>query len=91
MTDMEDLKQLVAAAANATTSANTTDERSFRLADDNHHSILVLNQQMLSVQTEMLQVKRDIRDIQMDIRGLQQENRRILYVLLNQSNGGLEG
>ena len=80
MIDMEDLKQLVAAAASAAERANAAAERSFRLADDNQHSILVLNQQMLKVQQEMLDVKRDIR-------GLQQENRRILDVLLNQRQG----
>ncbi|MEB3211547.1 MAG: hypothetical protein VKL39_09330 [Leptolyngbyaceae bacterium] len=98
MTDMEDLKQLVAAAATAAENANATAERSFRLAEDNQHSILVLNQQMVSMQQMMLQMQADMRgmqadmrgiqvdmlEVKKDIRGLQQENRRILDVLLNQ-------
>ena len=87
MSDMEDLKQLVAAAALAAESANAAAERSFRLADDNQHSILVINQQMLKVQSDILKVQQEMLDVKKDIRGLQQENRRILDVLMNQREG----
>ena len=70
---MEDLKQLVAAAASAAESANATAERSFRLADDNQHSILVLNQQMVQMQQLMLQMQTDMRGMQSDMRGMQTE------------------
>ena len=68
MSDIEDLKQLVAAAASAAENANAAAERSFRLADDNQHSILVLNQQMVHMQQQMLQMQTDMRGMQVDMR-----------------------
>ncbi|MEL6223344.1 MAG: hypothetical protein AAFR31_11965 [Cyanobacteria bacterium J06627_8] len=63
MSDIEDLKQIIASAARFWENTVELAGKSLRRSDDNQHSLLVMQQQMLQLQAEMLTVKRDIRGL----------------------------